>query len=496
MELTELDFHFKDLFENTNDLIHFVQIDGTIDLINSAWLKTLEYSDNEVIGKSIYDFIHPECIDEYKAKRQTAINEKTFQEIRTVFITRSGKPINLEGQVACALKNGVPVFTRGVFKNITYQKKTEKRLSISESRAQTFFNNAPDAVVVINQHDIILDWNPKAEETFGFTPEEVIGKTLAETIIPERYKEAHLRGMQHFLKTGEGPVLNKTIQITALRRNREEFFVNLSISSVKIDNDWLFIAFISDITDSKKLEEELFKKEAELLQTKLLDEKKDEFLNIASHELKTPLTTVKAYTQMGLAVAGKSNLPVLVDYLKKANNHIDKLTYLINELLDVSKVESGKLELSLTRVKFNEYVHEVINSLKNITAQKIQFTGCPLCYVNIDKIRLEQVLTNLVSNASKYSPGHDSITVRCSCTDSSVTVSVQDYGIGIAEDKLQKIFGRFYRIEEIAAGFSGLGIGLYIASEIIKMHNGEIWGESELGSGSVFSFRLPVMQDN
>lgn len=494
MELSELDYHFKDLFENTNDLIHFVQLDGTIEITNSAWLKTLEYSENEVIGKSIFDFIDPECVEDYRTIRQSSITESTLQDIKTVFITKSGKSVNLEGQVACAFKNGVPVLTRGVFKNTTYQKKTEKRLSESEGRAQTFFNNAPDAVVIINHQDIILDWNPKAQKIFGFTTDQVIGKTLAETIIPERYRESHLRGMKKFLETGEGPVLNKTIQITALRSNNEEFFVNLSISSVQIDNDWLFIAFISDITENKKLEEELVNKEFELLQTKLLDEKKGEFLSIASHELKTPLTTVKTYTQMSLMVAGRNNQPVLVEYLHKANSHIDKLTYLINELLDLSKIEVGRLRLSLSKVLFNEYVHDIIKSLKDITPQTIQFEECPSCYVNIDKVRLEQVITNLVSNASKYSPGLDHIDIRCISTSENVIVSVQDHGIGIAEDKLQKIFDRFYRVKEMPTGFSGLGIGLYVASEIVKLHGGKIWAESEINKGSVFSFSLPLIK--
>jgi PAS domain S-box-containing protein len=496
MELTDLDIHFKDLFENTNDLIHFVRLDGIIYLVNSAWLTTLEYSDDEVLGKSIYDYIAPECVDEYKALRQISINERTFQDIKTVFITRSGKHINLEGQVACTLKNGAPVFTRGVFKNNTYQLKTEKRLNASEGRVETFFNSAPNAVVIINEHDIILDWNPKAEEIFGFKTYEVVGNTLADTIIPERYRKAHLRGMQRFLNSGIGPVLNKTLRVEALRKDGTEFFVNLNISSVKVDNSWLFVAFVSDISESKKLEEELLKKEAELLQTKRLEEKKDEFLSIASHELKTPLTTVKAYTQIGLSVAEKNNLPVLAEYLRKADWHIDKLTYLINELLDISKIQAGKLELTFTRTQFNEYLWDIINSLKHITSQKLHFTDCAPCYVKIDKVRLEQVITNIVSNASKYSPGQNTIEIRCMCTNKNVTVSVQDYGIGIAEDKLNKIFGRFYRVEEIATGFSGLGIGLYIAAEIIKRHDGKIWGKSVLGKGSTFSFTLPVMPDD
>ncbi|HEY0668735.1 MAG TPA: ATP-binding protein, partial [Sphingobacteriaceae bacterium] len=115
-------------------------------------------------------------------------------------------------------------------------------------------------------------------------------------------------------------------------------------------------------------------------------------------------------------------------------------------------------------------------------------------YVNMDKVRLEQVITNVVSNASKYSPGQNTISINCTCSDNNMLVSVQDYGIGIAKDKLHKIFGRFYRVEEIATGFSGLGIGLYIAAEIVQRHGGKIWAESEPGQGSKFSFTVPIVQ--
>ena len=130
----------------------------------------------------------------------------------------------------------------------------------------------PDAVIVIDEYQKILEWNPKAEAIFGFTADEVIGSPLSETIIPHKYREAHKKGMAHFLQSGEGPVLNKTIDITALHKKGHEFYINLSISNVKMDGQWLFIAFLSDITERKKTEETLIYQEAELLQAKLLDQ--------------------------------------------------------------------------------------------------------------------------------------------------------------------------------------------------------------------------------
>ena len=146
-----------------------------------------------------------------------------------------------------------------------------KTIRQSEKRLKTFFQSGPDAVIVINENQQILEWNPKAEIIFGFTANEVIGKPLSETIIPHQYRDAHIRGMSHFLKTGEGPVLNKTIEITALHKKGHEFYVNLSVSNVKMGDEWIFIAFLSDITERKKTEEALIHKEAELLQAKLIE---------------------------------------------------------------------------------------------------------------------------------------------------------------------------------------------------------------------------------
>ncbi|MDB5199606.1 MAG: sensor histidine kinase [Chitinophagaceae bacterium] len=369
-----------------------------------------------------------------------------------------------------------------------------KTIKQSEKRLKTFFQSGPDAVVVINEHQQILEWNPKAEAIFGFAVNEVIGKRLSETIIPNQYREAHEKGMFHFLKTGEGPVLNKTIEITALHKKGHEFYINLSVSNVKLKGEWLFIAFLSDITERKKTEEALIHKEAELLQAKLLEEKKDEFISIASHELKTPLTTIKAYAQLALALSKECSPGPVEQYLSKVDQYAVKLTSLINELLDVSKINAGKLRLSQTEVETGSFLPEILNSMQQITQNHtIILEENESAKVKIDTLRLEQVITNIISNASKYSPGKDKIIVNAVKNSSDIIVSFKDFGIGIPKEKISKIFDRFYRVDEVSKDFSGLGIGLFISSEIIKQHGGKIWAESTEGEGSTFYFSIPVI---
>ncbi len=498
MDNTEVALHFQDLFENTNDLIHFAGTDDRIRITNNAWLRTLGYAADDVRGTSLYQFIHPDCRHDFIRHRQQVVSGASGIHTTTKFLARDGRPVIVEGHISGVFRDGTCVYTRGVFRNITHQKAAERQLEASRKRLRAFFESAPDAVIVIDKDDIVLEWNPKAEEIFGFSHTEVIGKRLVETIIPPQYRRAHREGMKRFLETGEGPVLNKTIEITALHKERPEFHVNLSISSVRVDDEWLFIAFLSDISERKKMESRLIRKEAELMQSRVLDEKKDEFLGIASHELKTPLTTVKAYLQLALLEASRTQPESrIVGFLEKANVNTEKLSYLINELLDVSKIRSGKLELSPERVDLNEFLQNLLESLQFITpTHRIRYTPAPTpCIAEIDPLRMEQVITNFISNAAKYSPGKDLICVSCSCAGGHAAISVRDFGIGIPEDQLPNLFNRFFRVQDIASGFSGLGIGLFIAKEIVSRHGGAIRVESRPDEGSTFFVTIPLSPD-
>ncbi len=492
--MPDLDFdsHFKDLFENTSDLIHFVNIEGKIELANPAWLKTLGYELFQVVGRSIYEFIHAPCVKEFTEIRNGAITNRKNAEIVTTFVSQQGDSIVVEGQIGCSYIKDKPAYTRGVFKNITAKKITEKKIEENEKRIKAFFKSGPDAIVVINEQQEILEWNPKAEVIFGYRAEEVIGKLLSDTIIPHQYREAHKKGMQHFLKTGEGPVLNKTIEITALNKAGREFYINLSISNVKLEGKWLFIAFLSDITERKKTEETLIRKEAELLRIKMAEERKDEFISIASHELKTPLTTIKAYAQLAISVMEPDT--ATTGYIKKIDEYTGKLNTLLNELLDVSKIHAGKLKLSPAEIDFKDFFKDVLTTMQQITpTHKLILDKNDNAIVKIDTLRLEQVVTNLISNAAKYSPGKEKIIINSMKKDDTLVVSFTDYGIGIPQENITKVFDRFYRVDEVSKEFSGLGIGLFISAEIIKQHGGTIWAESKEGEGSTFYFSLPLI---
>jgi PAS domain S-box-containing protein len=491
MDTINLNNHFRDLFENTHDLIYFLKIDGEIELVNPAWLRTLKYELDDVVGKSIYQFLHADYREKYRKNREDVIVNDKIKTVEVAFVTSKNEMVIGEAQVGCSYENGEPQYTRCVFKNLTESQRAEKIVRESEKRLKAFLTRGPDAVIIINEFQEILEWNPKAEAIFGFSFDDVKGKTLTETIIPPQYREAHLKGMQYFLKTGDGPILNKTVEITALHKSGKEFFINLSISNVKLDEGWVFIAFLSDISKRKDTEEALIKKEAELLQSKRMQEKNDQFISIASHELKTPITTIKAYAQITLSMC-KDQQRAIKSNLAKIDQFTNKLTFLLNELLDVSKINSGKLTLSESQIDFQTFLSETLQAIQQITTHQIILERNDETWITADPVRLEQVIANLISNAAKYSPGKNQIIVQSVKTENEVICSFTDFGIGIAAENLEKVFTRFFRADESSHRFGGMGIGLFISHQIITQHGGKMWAESVEGKGSTFYFSLPV----
>ena len=231
----------------------------------------------------------------------------------------------------------------------------------------------------------------------------------------------------------------------------------------------------------------------EITERRKLEKQKDEFISIASHELKTPVTSIKAYGQVLQHFFKQKGDDKAVSHLSKMDFQINKLTNLIGDLLDVTKVESGKMIFAEEEFDFDILVKEVVDEVQLTTDKHVlHIQGQTRKTVIADKERTGQVLTNLMTNAIKYSPKASQIDVTLSSDEKNVMVSVRDFGIGIPRDKQPRLFERFFRISgPHQETFPGLGLGLYISSEIIKRQGGRIWVESEDGQGATFSFTLP-----
>ncbi len=236
------------------------------------------------------------------------------------------------------------------------------------------------------------------------------------------------------------------------------------------------------------LEEIEFRKEAE--------RKKDEFISIASHELKTPLTSIKGYIQLLERSIDKGDIPTVKNRLYKVQDHIEKLNILVADLLDISKIESGKLKFNKKFFAIDPLLDNIIEVMQQSHPDfKIVKTESVCENVFGDEMRIEQVIINFITNAIKYSPGTTEIQIFSRVCDGEIYIAVKDFGIGMSKEHQQKVFGKFYRVEETSERFQGLGIGLFICQQIIQRHKGTIGVKSSPGKGSEFYFYLPLNQN-
>jgi PAS domain S-box-containing protein len=374
-------------------------------------------------------------------------------------------------------------------------------LQASEERTRLILENALDAVVTIDDRGLITGWNPHAEVVFGWSRADAIGRPLAETIIPPAYREAHQRGLQHFLATGEGPVLNRRFEITALHRNGREFPVELTISPIRTGKTFSFSAFIRDITERRRVEEALrTAKEA----AEAASRAKSEFLANMSHEIRTPMNGIIGMTELALDTDLNAEQ---CDYLSTVKASAESLLSIINDILDFSKIEAGKLTIDTVAFSLRDILGTTLKSL----ALRAHDKGLELTYgmhpdvpdtLQGDPGRLRQILVNLMGNAIKFTD-YGEVAVEVVRPPDDVNVgpneaetascllhfAVRDTGIGIPLDKQRLIFEPFTQADGSATRqYGGTGLGLAIAKQLVEMMQGEIWLESTVDEGSTFHF--------
>ncbi len=394
-------------------------------------------------------------------------------------------------------------------------------LRLGEERTRMTLNTSLDAIVGIDSRGLINSWNPQAEAVFGWSEKEAIGRRLSETIMPPQYRGAHEKGFKNFLATGEGPVLNQRIEIEALRRNGEEFPVELSIAPLRTGDGFCFSAFIRDISERKRTAAEL--KEAKEA-AEASSEAKSIFLANMSHEIRTPMNAVIGMT--GLLLDTELDQEQ-AEYTENVRNSGEALLTVINDILDFSKIESGKLEIEVQPFELRGCVEESLDLVASRAAEK----DVDLAYVPDDSVpdavvgdisRLRQILVNLLSNAVKFTEtGEVVVTAKAvSChgpdgdeeienrnSDSveaedlhpaggggpchEIHFSVRDTGIGIPANRLGALFESFSQADiSTTRRFGGTGLGLSISLRLSEMMGGRMWVESEEGCGSTFHFTI------
>jgi PAS domain S-box-containing protein len=371
-----------------------------------------------------------------------------------------------------------------------------------KQREHAMLEAALDCIVVMDGQGRIVEFNPAAEKTFGYQRQEVIGQPLADCIIPPALRQKHQQGLEQYLSTNEGPVLNTRIEITGMRANGSEFPVELAIVPLHLRDEVLFTGYIRDITERREAEAQKEQLLAQEQQARTVAEAanraKDEFLAVVSHELRTPLTPIIGWISLLQSNSQQYSSP---EAMQQALGIIERNARsqlgLINDLLDVSRIVTGKLALDVRAIELHPVIDAALETVAPAASAKgikvRTFIDRDAGMIKGDPDRLQQVVWNLLSNAIKFTPKTGRVEVHLEKVDSSVQLTVSDNGQGIDPQFLPYVFDRFLQADSSnTRQHGGLGLGLSIVRHLVDAHGGDVKARSAgIGQGALFEVRLP-----
>lgn len=493
----ELDFNLLKLAIDASItgiiITDYRQPDHPIVYCNKAFEKISGYKRSEIIGRNCR-FLQGDDREQaarYDLKEAIKNGESTMVELRNY---RKNGDLFWNELYLSPIKdaNGNVTHFMGVQNDITKRKNIEQQLQKERDEMQrrviertrslkenedylaSILQTVRESLLVLGPDLRVLSANAHFLRTFKVTEAETTGvklydlgdgqwnipqlKELLETILPSN------NPVLDFEVVNEFPHIGKKVMV-------------LNAHQIELDGEYkqnILLSF-EDATERKESEQ-----------------RKDDFISIASHELRSPLTTVKGYIQLLERLLPKDNNKV-TQAIAKTNDYLNRMNDLITNLLDTSKIQNGKIELHKELFDFDQMVKEAVENVQgSYHTHKIAITGNTKISYAGDQHRLEQVIINLLSNAIKYSPEASEIAVYLSRVSGFIKVAVTDYGLGIKREDQKKVFERFFRANSIQKKFPGMGIGLYVCDQIIKNHKGTLWVDSETNKGATFSFTLPI----
>ena len=481
-ELKESRKFLETIIENIPDALYLKDSQYHLSLVNQAYCDMTGLTKEEIIGKV----------------RLRETNEKIFKNGKLVEIPeqffadkRGGSHYTHLKKVPLTDESGKITHVLTISRDITERKRAEEALLASEKKYRELVDTSVDGVISIDSQMKIILWNPGAERIFGYTEKDMLGQSVIK-ITPERYRKAQEKGFAEFRKNGSGPVIGKTLEFEGLRKDGTEFPLELSVSSRRIGEKHIATAIIRDITERKHAEEALHESHEKL---KELDKLKTNFLNVAYHEMRSPLGPILASASLleqGYLTAKQKRLVFIIE------QSVKQLEKLINRLLEVTRIDAGQVELRLKAVSIPEIVKNVLGYLKPLADAKKQSITIDVpegIEIEGDEQKITAIFDNLVSNAIKYTGKNGKIDIKVADRGGEdILVSIADTGTGISEEQLSRVFERFFMADTSLSRKGGLGLGLSIVQEYVKLHGGKVWATSELGKGSNFFFIVPKKQ--
>jgi PAS domain S-box-containing protein len=458
------------IVESSQDAILSKDLDGIITSWNAAAERIYGYSAQEIVGQPVSLLFAPDQQDEFiqimeRIRRGERVDHYEARRVRKdgTFLTVSVAISPIKD------RTGTIIGASAIAHDITEHKQLEAKF-------QQLFHSSLIGVFISDFAGTFLDANDALLDLLGYTRSELqAGAMQRDSLTPPQFHSLGQKAVQALQASG----LSEPYETEYLHKDGKPIPVLVAVT--RIEQTDTCIGFVLDIRVRKEL-----------------DKRKDTFISMASHELKTPVTSLKGFLHLLRRSATARKNAEELHYLDRMDAQIDRLTKLINDLLNLSQMQTGQLVYRDEYFALDALIQESLeNTQKATQTHRLRLDGQTQAVVFGDRDRIGQVLLNLLNNAMKYSPQANTVLVHVAKKRDEVIVSVQDFGVGIAKEHQRKVFERFYHINDPKGKTSpGLGIGLSISHEIVKRHGGRLWLESEKGKGATFHFTLPLSREN
>jgi PAS domain S-box-containing protein len=480
-------------FQLSHDMVCTAGFDGVFKELNASWTTTLGWSEDELRSRPFLEFVHPE--DRETTELETArlaLGDETIDFLNR-YATKGGGWRWLEWRSIAVVAEGL-IYASA--RDVSHRRAAEAALATSERRTRLIIDTAHDAFIATDGHGFITDWNLRAQATFGWSREDVLGKELIAMIAPEASREASRDAVARFAREGEADWLDKLHEVTALHRDGREFPIEVTVAALGTADGWSLSLFLRDITERRAAQEALMLARDEALTASRM---KSMFVANVSHEVRTPMNGVIGMCDLLLDTQLDREQR---DYAQTISSSGEALLEIIDEILDVSRIEAGKLDLDPTDFDLRDTIERACTLQADDAHQKgvelvVAVSPDMPALLRGDVARLRQVIANFASNAIKFT-AHGQVVIKASATPASgdrtlARVEVSDTGIGIEPDVLEHLFEPFSQADSSTTReYGGTGLGLAISRQLIELMGGTVGARSEPGRGSTFWFEVSL----
>ncbi|MFX1417912.1 MAG: PAS domain S-box protein [Promethearchaeota archaeon] len=484
---------YRTLVETMTDGLAVIDENNCFTYVNISFSKMIGYSYDELLGTYVFNYLDKR--NQQKVEYEISKRKKGEAEpYELVWTHKNGQKVYTIMAPKPLYDNGNYIGAFAVITNITQRIIAEQHLRDSEEKYRRLFENSPEAIMLTNMDGFVLDINSAAEKIFGLGKNEVTGRYYYQFEIFNSDQIAIIKNRILDLSLGKQ---KKFEEFKIKRKDGSSLWVLFQASIIKLRNEPCILSIAQDITEKKKAETII---EKELIKLKELDDIKNELITRASHELKTPLTSILGSAELFLKLykgVYTDEMKQLIKIIYKGGKRLENL---VKNTIDISLMESKSISFRKEKEDIGKLIDECVNDLISLADKRELSLECNLqenIFIHVDKNKIIQVIKNVISNAIQNTPPKGKVSINLKKMKKNVEISIKDTGVGLSETELQRIFQKFGKIERYGKDYNvdieGPGLGLYLAKKIIEMHEGKIWAESEgLNKGATFIIELPV----